>query len=336
MKRWIAIVALAAAALVPAAALAFSAQSEQTITVPKGETKTGTYYAWGQVITIDGDVDGDLVCAGNSVSVNGAVHGDVICAGQTVTVNGPVDGSVRVAGQVVSLNGTVGRNGMVAAQTLAMGSASTLAGDLGVAGQTASINGKIAKDLYVKLDDLKLGPDATVGGKTVKAPKTEPRHNDAQDFGSAILALRLYWIFASLIIGLAFVLLAPRLVQRVTKVMLDKPGSSIGWGLVVTLLGPIVVLLLLVTVVGIPLALLTGLLWLVLVATSGIVAGIAAGEWFVARADWKRHPLLWATMLGVPLAAIAFSVPVLGWLLAMVATWWAVGGISIAAKAARG
>lgn len=371
MKRILAILAVAAALMLPAAAGAVSAEHGTTVTVPKGETKAGTYYAAGQVVTIDGDIDGDLVCAGNTVSINGAVHGDVICGGQTITINGPVDGSVRVAGQVVDLGGTIGRNAMVASQSLTLGSTAKISGDLGILGQTANINGPVDKDVYGRVQSLTLGSavggvtvwttdltmssdakvkgdlkytstntfdlnHAQIGGNVERTAAPDIQGQVQQNAARAELGLRLYWIVASLIIGLAFVFLAPKLVQKVTGIMRSKPGASIGWGLIVTLLAPLLAILLLVTVLGIPLGLLLGVAWGLAVGTSGIFAGIAAGEWFVERAEWQRRPLLMATAIGVPLSAIIFSIPVLGWLIGLVATWWAVGAISMAAKQARG
>src|SRR4051812_5664076 len=110
MKRILKVMAVIIAVGLPSVAVAYPVDSSQTVTLPKGQTKAGTFYATGQTVTIDGDVDGDLICAGQTVTVSGAVHGDVICGGQNVTINGPVDGSVRAAGQTVDVNGTVGRN----------------------------------------------------------------------------------------------------------------------------------------------------------------------------------------------------------------------------------
>jgi cytoskeletal protein CcmA (bactofilin family) len=370
MKRMFAAIAVAAVLVLPTAALAFGAQGERTVTVPKGETRSGTFYAAGQVITVDGDIDGDLICAGNTVSVNGTVHGDVLCAGQTITINGTVDGSVRLAGQVVDINGQVGRNGMIASQSLTLGSSARIAGDLGLAGQTANLNGPVAKDVYGFADSLALGSTAggvnvttsdltmasdarvqgdlkyvssntfnldhsKIGGNVERTAAPDIRGKVQENAARAELGLRLYWMVASLIVGLAFALLAPRMVQRVTKIMRKRPGGSIGWGLIVTLLGPILALLLAVTILGAPLALLVAVVWAIVVSTSGIFAGIAAGEWFVERAEWRRGPLLMATAIGVPLGAIIFSIPVLGWLIGLVATWWAVGAIALAAKQAR-
>jgi hypothetical protein len=253
-----------------------------------------------------------------------------------------------------------------------LGSGAKVGGDLGLAGQTASVNGPVEKDVYGVLESLSLGaavggvtarvnsltmgPSASVKGdvkysseQTIDLDKSKvggqiqhtavthankaQRENDAAKAG---LAFRLYWIVAAVLTGLVFVLLAPRAVGRVARTMLERPGASIGWGLVVALLAPVLVILLLITVVGIPLAILTGVVWLLLMGTSGLFAGIAAGVWFLERAEWRRGSLLWAAGVGIPLSVVIFSIPFLGPLVALVASWWGVGGLSLAARRLRG
>jgi cytoskeletal protein CcmA (bactofilin family) len=371
MKRFLQVaVTMVGLMAVPGLALAFGAQAGQTVTLPKGETKTGTYYVAGEAVTIDGDVNGDLICAGSSVSINGAVHGDVICAGQLVSINGPVDGSVRLAGQSVSINGTVGRNATVLAQALTVGSSGRIAGDLGVLGQTASVNGPVDKDVYGRMQslslgaavgpvtaamhDLALGSGAKVRGDlryesedtfTVDKSKvsgtiarTAPPVSRSQQEAaaeSAGFALRLYWIVAALLSGLLLVWLLPRLFRRVTDAMLARPGTALGVGAVSLLLVPVAVIGLLVTVVGAPLGLLLLGLWALMLATSGLFAGVAVGRWLLARADWHKDSLLLAAVFGVPLAVILFSIPGLGGLIMLVAMCWGVGGLVLSGRALR-
>ena len=356
----------------PAVTLAYGAQSGQSTTIPKGETKTGTYFAAGQSVTVDGDIDGDLICAGQTVQVNGAVHGDVICAGQSVTVNGPVDGSVRLFGQTLNVNGTVGRNVTVAGQVFNLGGNAAVSGDLGVASQSATISGTVTKTVYGAMsnlmidnrvgsvearvaNDLALGGNSHIDGdltyysnntSNVDSSKVggqvqhqglpmEPRVPEQRNrLGAAgmIISWILYWLAAALVVGLAFVWLAPRMVQHVSKTMLEQPGMSLLWGVVAAILGPVVFILLMVTIIGIPVALLLFGFWVLALVTSGVFAGVAAGVWITQRTGWQKHSLWAAAVLGIIATVIVFNIPILGWLLALVATWWAVGGMILSAR----
>jgi cytoskeletal protein CcmA (bactofilin family) len=367
MKRKLLAIALLLALAVPAGALAVSFHSGNTQTVPKGETHSGTWFAAGQVVTVDGDVDGDVICAANTVTVNGTVRGDVLCVAQSITINGAVEGNVRVAGQSVNLNGAIARNGMVATQSLTLGTNAKINGDLGVASQSTSLNGPVTRDVYgamhtlalaapvgavtAAINELTISGDGKINGDlnytsennlnvdkskvTGTVKHTEPQHGkatSADEAARASLAGRLYWMLAALLIGLTMVWLAPRHVRRITEAMRQRPGATIGWGLVIALITPILMVLLLLTVIGVPLAFLIALGYTAALIVGGILAGIAAGEWFVDRAEWRGSPLLWAALVGVSLSVIIFSIPILGWVVAMVATWWGLGGLFTAAR----
>jgi hypothetical protein len=304
------------------------------------------------------------------VTVNGAVHGDVICAGQLVAINGPVDGSVRLAGQSVSVNGTVGRNATIMAQGVTIGSSAHISGDLGMLAQTASVNGIVDRDVYGSMQSLSLGgsvgpvdarlqnlavsPSASVHGDlryqseqtfTVDKSKvsgqiqrTAPPVSHAQREAAATsagFAIRLYWIVAATVTGLALVWLAPKLLGRVSETMRKRAATSIGWGVVVVLLGPIAFLLLMITVIGLPLGLLLLAVWGLMLAVGGLFAGVAVGQWLLARADWRKNSLALAALFGVPLVVILFSIPVLGGLVMFTAMCWAVGGMVQVAKVLR-
>jgi hypothetical protein len=155
------------------------------------------------------------------------------------------------------------------------------------------------------------------------------------NLGQVAFALRLYWMVAALVLGLVMTLLAPRLVDRVTRAMVERPGASLGWGILVAILTPIVAVLVMVTIIGIPVGLITLALWALAVLLSGVFAGIAGGRWFVDRINWRRGSLLWATCIGVPVSVVLFSLPLLGALLALLGGWWALGGLALNLKAAR-
>ena len=93
--------------LAPGMALAAQFMSDDAeALVEAGTTVEGNLYATGQTVTIEGTVDGDLICAGGQVAVakGGVVTGDLMCAGQSVEISGEVRGDVRSAGYLVRVN----------------------------------------------------------------------------------------------------------------------------------------------------------------------------------------------------------------------------------------
>lgn len=80
---------------------------------------------------------------------------------------------------------------------------------------------------------------------------------------------------STLVLGLVLLLLAPRLDSASVRALRDRPGATIGFGLLVAVLLPIIAVLLFVTIVGIPLGLFL-LLALALVYSIGYVVGVLA------------------------------------------------------------
>lgn len=139
-------------------AKALMAQNKESQYVAKEEVISSNYFSVGSSITIDGKVQGDVICAGRSIVINGFVDGDVICAGQSVTINGEVRGNVRVVGSSVAINGKVARNVFVAGSDINLGSKAEVGWDMLFAGAYSDIRGVVKRDLEGA------GAAITVGG----------------------------------------------------------------------------------------------------------------------------------------------------------------------------
>ncbi|HEY6736372.1 MAG TPA: hypothetical protein VI322_01510 [Candidatus Saccharimonadia bacterium] len=358
MKQLWKAVGVVVALAVPATALAMSTATGTTVSVPAGETRSGTYFAAGSNITVAGTIDGDLVCAGNNVTVTGTVHGDVICAGELVDISGTVDGSVRVAGQNVTLEGPVGRNVTAFGQAISAKPALAVAGDAGFFGQVVRVDGKVAKDVYggaqqltlagesgkvaVAVGQLFLADSAKVNGdlwytgqsastfdhsKVTGTVTYAPVHRpaSAEAAAAASVAWRIYWLAASLLTAFVLLALVPHRVRRLVDTMLDQAGPSIGWGAVIVLAGPFTMFLLTLTVIGLPLALLFGVIMLTALYLSPIMAGLAVALWVLHRLNYRQAALWWAALLGVIVASAVIWTPWLGALVWLASLMWVMG-----------
>lgn len=348
--------------LVPGTALALSsATSEGTLTIAKNDVKNGTFFAAAETVNVEGTINGDLVCAGSTVRVSGKVTGDVICAAQNLEVTGDVEGNVRVAGQNVRLSGVIGRNLMSFAQALTTSDSLRVGGDAGVFAQTADYRGVVAKDIYgayqtltlagttgpvwVSSEQITLGNDAKVNGDLnysageqlnldsnkvtgeVHFHKDTAAASPKEESLGAQISGKLYWIANYLAIALVFLLVIPRVLSKVSATMGTKPGPSIGWGLAAVFGGPIAILVMAFSFVGLGLMLLSGASWLAVLFLAPIFVGVRVGQWLLERADWKKDSLVWATLLGTFIALAIMSLPVVGPFVGFVTTIWAVGAI---------
>jgi hypothetical protein len=316
----------------------------------KGDNRTGTYYAAGQTLTVDGDVAGDVVCAAQTVVINGSVGGDVLCAGQNITVNGTVGGSVRAAGQLVAINNTVGRNVTVGAQNFVLGTNSKVSGEMALGAQMAAFNGPIEHAVYVAAESLSL--KSTIGGNLdyysentfsvdkSKVSGTVTRHaaartQPAPPTPAEKLAMLLFWLASALLGALAIIWLAPRMVRTVTGTMIQRWQASLGWGLVGLFGLPFLLIILAFSVIGLPTAAVIAVLWVIALVTSGLFTGTAIGRRVWQREETGRKGLLQSAVVGIPLVILVCWLPVIGGIAGMASAIWALGGIMLALNQSR-
>ena len=246
------------------------------------------------------------------------LHGRMLVAegetvGAAVIFDGPaiIDGTVREA--LVVFNGNVEITGVVRKDVVVFN------GDV-VVRSGAEIGGNLVTQGGATVEE-----GATIGG--------EQRSINADlDMTSVGFASRFAWWLAyslsTLALGLILLLLAPRLDEAISHAASERRGSSIIIGLAYFFLLPIVAVMLLATVVGIPLGLFL-LLALALLYTVGYVAGAHALGRLIAKVPRSRYI---AFLAGWGIVRLLGLVPVLG---GFVWTLTAIAGLGVLAVASR-
>ena len=74
-------------------------------TIPAGTTEENDAIVAGQDVSIDGDVNGDLLILAIDATINGSISGSVITTAQSVTINGEIGGSLYTVGRGLALTG---------------------------------------------------------------------------------------------------------------------------------------------------------------------------------------------------------------------------------------
>ena len=250
----------------------------------------------------------------DQIVLHGSLHvADDESVGTAVIFDGPaiVDGTVRqdlvVFNGRVEISGTVRKDVVVFNGAVVVRSGAEIGGNL-VTQSTASVE-----------------PGATITGEQ-RSISTDV---DLTDVG---LASRFAWWLAyslsTLALGLILLLLAPGLDDAISSAARERTGASIVAGIAFFFLLPIVAVILLATIVGIPLGLFL-LLALALLYTVGYVAGAHALGRMVAKAPRSRFV---AFLAGWGIVRLLGLVPVAG---GLVWTITAIAGLGVLAVAAR-
>lgn len=314
--------------------------SENTVTVAKADTHQGSLYAAGNDIVIDGTVTGSVYCAANTVTVNGIVEGDVLCAGKKVTINGVVNGDVRAAGQTVTIGGKVGGSVTTFAQDARIDREGTVGGDLNggaqdvtisgsvgrdvvLGGETLTIDGEVKGNVDVVLQKLAFGSGAMIGGNLNYGAEKELSFdtaaikgtvsfntvgNRAEEARSAAAGFAFTVVLMLAASAMVVALLAPRFLTRSTEVFAGQRLVTVLAGFAFVFGGPIVVLLLCLSVFLLPIGLALLFAWLVVL----ILSGIFFAYWIGSELLRSQQNVLVRMLGGIVIILVAYMIPVVG------------------------
>ncbi|MBU2219671.1 polymer-forming cytoskeletal protein [Patescibacteria group bacterium] len=320
---------------------------------------TGDVICAGQSININGNVEGDVICAGQSININGNVGGSLRLAGNSINLNGRVarNGIIIGATIVTAASSSVGWD------LLILGNSFELMGDVGrdLYGSAAKVNvaGQIGKNIDINFGSknnndkpLTIAGTAKIDGQVkYKSDKDADIDSGAVIKGEVIhnfptviakksnfTSLPWWWgklisLFSALVIGLVLISFWREKIMKITDLMLTKIGSSLGWGILALLLTPIIAIILLITIIGMPLAFILLALWLIALYTSKILVGILVGKSLLNN-YWpkKKDSLILAMIIGIIIAHLIFSLPIIGRFVYLLAMLWGLGGILMAFK----
>lgn len=265
-----------------------NSETSKPALLAKNETHKGALYATGEVVEINGTVDGDVYCAAQKVVITGTVKGDVLCGAQLIDIKGTVEQDVRLAGQVINITGNIGRNVSVLAQVVSVDNTATIAGGLNGAGQVFNVLGNVAGDIALGADKFSLsgtaGADVDLGvagielkdGAAIKGnlnyasdekisipeeavsgnisfTENEKINNEHRE-GLVAMKIILGIAVAIMVSTAVLVMIAPRYFEKSYKKFHSEIGMSLLVGAVVALTTPVLLLMLVLTIIGLPLA----------------------------------------------------------------------------------
>jgi len=301
MKRVLIILSLLL--LLPAAAQAYLWQvgeSTNTVELPADGVFAEEALCIGYRVDIQGQADRDLWLGGStSVDFGGTVDGDLrilassaILAGQAkgnlmvyarglqLTSNATVQGEAALFGDTVICEGTVDGHALIFAQSLTLGGRWN--GDVRIhAKEIRVIPGTvIAGDLiYTSPKPLTVDSSVEIGGELIPRQNLMPK---ADIFSLAALRARTpilgYLFMAALLAGMPFVGFFPAVAGRAARQLSTSPWRVLLAGVVTVVFVPFVIGFVFLTVVGIPLALLLGMLYLSLTYLSHIIIALWLGH----------------------------------------------------------
>ncbi len=315
---------------------------------------------------VAGTVEGDVIFLAQTLEISGRVTGGLLGAGESVDIPGTVEISARAAAQRMSISGTVGRSLMVLGERItvrpgaSIGGAATVfgsevriegpvGGSLRANGSEIHLDAEVGGDVHTSGGGLEIGPRAHARGPVVHTGRGEPDRQagnlevewtqpaedtdeTSEGIGETAQRVAVRWAMGALL-GLVLVLLAGGPLARIAATA-RQPLAPILVGAVLAVAIPILALLTMATVVGIPLGITAFLVWGFALYAARIILGLLLGE-LILGPGATRLDRFWRVALGLLILGVAVEVPVLGTAVAVLTAMLGLGAFAVWAFRSR-
>jgi len=314
-------------------------------------------YLAGANIVVSGPVEGDIIAVASNLVINSEVKGNVRAIGGTLIINGKIGKNVTVAAGNLTINkeAEIGRNLFLAGGIVEIDG--KINGNLHGAAGTLILNSQILGNAYLTIDpsgDLILYPEANIygnleysasqpaeflsGAKVQKEEKfsqwqKQPKASLKTKLNGFIFAFWLAAFLGALLVGLIFITLFKDFILKAQKNVDKNILFSVLRGLAYLIVTPVILIILIATVIGLPLALILGALYFIVLYLGTILIGIYLGDRIIKLFNKKKEPvMLWSMILGVAIIYLLYAIPFIGWLIKLIIILWGLGVLVEALK----
>jgi hypothetical protein len=337
--------------LYPTPSQAADVRRADRVDVGADETIDDNLIAIAKTVVIEGHITGDTVVVANTVTVNGTIDGNLVTIAKDVDIEGVVRGSVLSAGRHVHVVGLYGTQLYAAGRVVTLDTVD-LSGDAMLAGAKIGVSGNIGRDVYasgdhvqvdavlqrdliVDSDDVHVGQYAWIGRNlTADVRKTndlvvesgasingltnidldtieDTRFDDFSFYAGKFLMLA-----AGLLFGVVAFVFAPNMFKAPRQQTEQHRWPRVlGLGIAALILIPVLAVIIAVTLVGIPVA---------LVAIGGYALALYLGKLFIVAelgrrllnlSGQKRADVVWSLLVGLLIVGVLVELPYVGGLL---------------------
>jgi hypothetical protein len=321
-----------------------------SVTVASGETVDDTLVVFANSVNINGTITGDLVAFARQVNVQGSVQGNVIVFGQKLDFTGDVGGDILAFGQTILADGRIGQNLWVFGQTITVGRGVRLDKDATLFGQYTFINGDVGRDVTAYSNTLDVGskvgrnlnfvggalmihPPSTIGRNLSSMTKSEKevqidpaviiggkknvgffKAQASQYRTLGFYTKQAFRIGAGFFMGLLLYWIVPGM-RCISCSTMRALLSSGGIGFLIAVAAPVAAIILAITLIGIPIALLVTVLWLLGLYLAKIVIAKCIGSAILGASDNGLSSTLLPLLIGLIIVIIAVNLPYIGGIL---------------------
>jgi hypothetical protein len=328
----------------------------------------GDLVAAGGTIVINDSITGDALLAGGNLLVNGAISDDIRAAGGKIRINTTVQGDVVIAGGEIEIGPQALIRGDLVVTSGKATVNGTIGGQVKLYGGELHLNGKAENGLVVKggqvfINGLVRGPaelraekiilqqkarfhgdvqywqpegainfqKAMVGGQATFRPDMAVDFDTSRWYylGFGSLTLGVIFLASALLLLFLFQFILARFLAQAGAVLNKRIPRELGYGLLYVLGLPVLSVLLLITVIGIPVGIFTLFFYLFTIVMGHIISSLVLANWYnnQYRRNWTKTQLVFGALTIFIALKLLLLVPFAGWLLSFALILLAFGAI---------
>jgi hypothetical protein len=321
----------------------------EVVTVAANETVDDTLLATGEIVRVDGVVNGDLLAGARTVEIRGTIKGDLLTWAKRTEVSGTVEGHIYTLSQSLDLRGQLGRSiygcvqslhldskGRVGDSILAGVGDATLEGEVArsvtIATGNADLSGNVGRDLTMAGGGLTLANTARVGGNlTAHVHQLKDVHiaDGATIVGKRDIQVRVrksrfarpgfyffqaFGLAATMLVGWLALVLFPGFFQSSTQAV-GSGWRSLALGVGVLAGVPVAIFVIAITLVGIPVSLMLLTVYLAAIYLAKVWVGAFLGRMVLKTDGTTKHDWLLGLFVGLVILTVVGFIPYLGGLI---------------------
>ena len=293
----------------------------------EAKTKNG-FYADDEV-ELNEEIDATTFVAGNNIEVSSKINGINFVAGNNIELSSNQD-YLFTAGNNIEVNKVNTKDAFIAGSNIRIKESNIR--DLYVAGATIKINSSIARNAYIGGEKVTI--DGNIGGNviidantiiiekdtvingTLKYPDNakitlaksasikkikayEVKRNETTITWKTIIKEKLYEYLSLLVISFILITLHNKLLKVIKgiKKELSQVLKLSGIGFLVLVVTPIVAILAMISIIGLPLGIIVAMLYGILLYISMIPTAIYLGSWVMNKKNQNDYLVLAISLL---------------------------------------
>jgi hypothetical protein len=325
---------------------ALERRHSEFVTVAANQTVDDTLLVSGNIVRVEGVVNGDLLAFGGSLEVRGTVKGDLVSFAKRTVVSGTVEGNIYNFSQSLDLDGQLGHSIYALVQSLRVNDRGHVghgmvvaAGDVSLEGEVnrsvtmfagnADVSGSIGRELTMAGDSLTLTNTSRIGGSlSARVHELKNVHiaDRATIVGTRDIQVRVrkshfarprfyfyqtVWLAAAMLVGWLGLVVFPGFFQASTHAV-GSGWRSLGLGAGVLAGVPVAIVVTAITLVGLPASLMLLAVYLAAIYLAKIWVGAFLGQILLKPAGATKSDWLLALLVGLLILTIVGFIPYLG------------------------